>query len=151
VRIDPGALRKALEALQDEPRGGFGGPAVEKRVREIQVRQLRTPEGARLVMDFIGDPLASDAEARLRAALPELENSTVRISPIDASVQTNLAGKLAHDFLGQDPGGLSADELKQRVQDQLRKSGETGDVDVQVEQDGNKRRVEVRVKKEQVR
>ena len=75
----------------------------------------------------------------------------MRISPIDASVQTNLAGKLAHDFLGQDPGGLSADELKQRVQDQLRKSGETGDVDVQVEQDGNKRRVEVRVKKEQVR
>ena len=151
VRIEPGELRKALEAVQEEPRGGFGGPAVEKRVREIQVRQLRTPEGARLVMDFIGDPLAADAEARLRAALPELENSTVRISPIDASVQTNLAGKLAHDFLGQDPGGLSADELKQRVLDQLRKSGETGDVDVQVEQDGNKRRVEVRVKKEQVR
>ena len=151
VRIDPGALRKALEALQDEPRGGFGGPAVEKRVREIQVRQLRTPEGARLVMDFIGDPLAADAEARLRAALPELENSTVRISPIDASVQTNLAGKLAHDFLGQDPGGLSADELKQRVQEQLRRSVETGDVEVRVEQDGNERRVEVRVKKEQGR
>jgi hypothetical protein len=148
VRIDPSALRKALEALQDEPRGGFGGPAVEKHVRTVQVQQLRTPEGPRLVMDFIGDPLAADAEARLRAALPQLKDATVRISPIDASVQTNLAGKLAHDLLGQDPGGLSADELKRRVQEQLRRSGETGDVDVQVEQDGNKRRVEVRVKKE---
>jgi hypothetical protein len=149
VHIDPGQLRKALEALQDEPRGGFGGPQVEKRVREVQVRQLRTPEGPRLVIDFFGEPLAADAEARLRAALPQLENSTVRISPIDASVQTNVAGKLAHDLLGHDPAGLSADELKRRVQEQLRASGETGDVDVRVDQDGNKRRVEVLIKKEQ--
>jgi hypothetical protein len=149
VHIDPGQLRKVTEALQDEPRGGFGGPAIEKRVREVQVRRMQGPEGARLVIDLFGEPLAADAEARLRAALPQLENATVRISPIDASVQTNLAGKLAHDLLGHDPAGLSADELKQRVQEQLRRSGETGDVDVQVSQDGNKRRVEVLIKKEQ--
>jgi len=151
VHIDPDALAKALLALQDEPRGGFGGPAVEKRVREMQVRQLRTPQGPRLQIDVFGEPLAGDAEAKLRAALPQLRDSTVRISTIDASVQTNLAGKLAHDFLGQDPAGLSADELKRRVQEQLRASGETGDVDVQVDQDGARRRVEVRVKKEQRR
>jgi hypothetical protein len=151
VHIDPAELRKALEVLQEEPRGGFGGPAVEKRVREIQVRQLRTAEGPRLQIDLFGEPLAPDAEARLRAALPKLHDATVRISAIDASVQTNLAGKLAHEFLGHDPEGLSAEELKRRVQEQLRASGETGDVDVQVEQDGTRRRVEVRVKKEQRR
>jgi hypothetical protein len=154
VRIDPAELRKALESLQEEPRGGFGGSApaaIEKRVREVQVRQLRTPQGPRLQIDLFGEPLAADAEAKLRAALPQLRDSTVRISTIDASVQTNLAGKLAHDFLGHDPEGLSADELKRRVQERLRANGETGDVDVQVNDDGARRRVEVRVKKEQRR
>jgi hypothetical protein len=151
VHIDPADLHKALEALQEEPRGGFGGRAVEKRVREVQVRQLRTPEGPRLQIDLFGEPLAADAEARLRAALPQLRDSTVRISAIDASVQTNLAGKLAHDFLGHDAEGLSAEELKRRVQEQLRASGETGDVDVRVDQDGTRRRVEVRVKKDERR
>jgi len=151
VHIDPAELRKALASLQEEPRGGFGGPAVEKRVREVQVRQLRTDRGPRLQIDLFGEPLAADAEAKLRAALPQLRDSKVRISTIDASVQTNLAGKLAHDFLGHDPEGLSADELKRRVQEQLRANGETGDVDVQVNDDGARRRVEVRVKKEQRR
>jgi len=154
VHIAPAELRKALEALLEEPRGGFGGPApapIEKRVREVQVRQLRTPQGPRIQIDVFGEPLAADAEARLRGALPQLRDSTVRISNIDASVQTSLAGKLAHDFLGRDPERLSAEELKRRVQEQLRKSGETGDVDVQVNEDGGRRSVEVRVKKEQHR
>jgi hypothetical protein len=149
--LDPAQLRKLTDALQDEPRGGFGGPAVERHVREVQMRHMRSPDSARLVIDFFGEPLAADAEARLRAAVPELKDATMRISAIDASVQTNMAGKLAHDFLGHDPAGLSAEELKRRVQEQLRASGETGDVDVHVDQDGNKRRVEVMIKKEQAR
>ena len=54
-------------------------------------------------------------------------------------------------MLGRDPAGLSADELKRRVQEELRASGETGEVDMQVDQDGGKRRIEVRIKKEQGR
>jgi len=148
LRLDADQLRKGLEALQEEPRGGFGGSPAEKRMREIQVRHVRGGEASRLEIDVFGDPLAPDAEERLRAAVPQLRDATVRISPIDASVRTNLAGKLAHDLLGRDPDGLSAGELKRRVQERLRAGGENGDVDVQVEEEGGKRRVEVRVKRE---
>jgi len=147
--IDPAELRKAIESLQEEAQGGFGGP--EHRSREVLVRRIRTPDGSRLQVDLFGDPLRADAEQRLRAALPQLRDAAVRISAIDASVETSLAGKLAFDLLGREPSGLSAGELKRRVQEQLRAAGETGDVDVKVDDDGNKRRVEVRVRKDQTR
>jgi hypothetical protein len=147
--IDPADLRKAIESLQEEPQGGFGGP--ERRAREVLIRRIRTPDGARLQIDLFGDALRADAEQRLRAALPQLRDATVRISAIDASVETSVAGKLAFDLLGREPSGLSAEELKRRVQEQLRAAGETGDVDVKVDDDGGKRRVEVRVRKDQTR
>ncbi|MFL5376483.1 MAG: hypothetical protein ACJ787_01115 [Myxococcales bacterium] len=147
--IDSADLRKAIESLQEEPQGGFGGP--ERRAREVLVRRIRTSDGARLQIDLFGDALRADAEQRLRAALPQLRDATVRISAIDASVETSVAGKLAFDLLGREPSGLSAEELKRRVQEQLRAAGETGDVDVKVDEEGGKRRVEVRVKKDQTR
>jgi hypothetical protein len=152
LHLDGEQLRKAIEALQEEPRGGFGGSPQEKQMREIQVRHLRAPDGAsHLEIDLFGEPLAADAAERIRAAVPQIGDARVRISPIDASVQTNLAGKLAHDFLGKEAAGLSADELKRRVQEQLRAGGETGEVDVKVDEESGKRRVEVRVRKDRAR
>jgi hypothetical protein len=149
--IDPAELRKAIESLEDEPEGGFGGSEPERRAREVLVRRIRTPEGSRLQIDLFGDALRADAEQRLRAALPPLRDATVHISAIDASVETSVAGKLAFDLLGREPSGLSAGELKRRVLEQLRAAGESGDVDVKVDDEGGKRRVEVRVKKNQAR
>jgi hypothetical protein len=149
--IDPAELRKALESLQEQPEGGFGGSQQERRAREILVRRIHTPDGSRLQVDLFGDPLRADAEQRLRAALPQLRDAAVRISAIDATVETSVAGKLAFDLLGREPSGLSAEELKRTVQERLRAAGETGDVDVKVDDEGGKRRVEVRVRKDQTR
>jgi hypothetical protein len=149
VSIDPAELRKAIESLHEEPQGGFGGS--QGRSREVLVRRIQTARGSRLQIDLFGDPLRVDAEERLRAALPELRGAAVHISQIDASIETSVAGKLAFDLLGRDPSGIDANELKRRVQEQLRADGESGDVDVRIDDEGGKRRVEVRVKKERAR
>jgi hypothetical protein len=147
--IDPADIRKAIDSLREEPQGGFGGSQASS--REVLVRRIQTPRGSRLQIDLFGDPVRSDAEERLRAALPQLRDAAVRVSPIDASVETSVAGKLAFDLLGRDPSGLDANELKRRVQKQLHAAGESGDVDVRVDDEGGKRRVEVRVKQERAR
>src|SRR4051794_19968177 len=66
--IDPAELRKAIESLQEEPQGGFGGP--ERRGRGGLVRRLPAPHGGRPQIDLFGGPPPAAARRRPPAPPP---------------------------------------------------------------------------------
>jgi len=124
----------AIAELQRILAGGEGGP------RQVEVRVERRGGATQVRIDVWGDPRA-DLPQRLRAAFPSAE---VRVAPITGRVRTSVAGLLRVRLFATDPAAI--DKLRQDIKAQLAAQGHGGDVDIQVDESGGKRRVTVKVK-----
>lgn len=85
-------------------------------------------------------PAADSLAADLKAAFPELAGATITAAPAQSNAQQLPIVEVSHE--------LSPEEAKQEIVEQLQAQGVDGQIDVQVQDGAEGRRVEVKVEKE---
>ncbi|MBF5041817.1 hypothetical protein FGE12_05400 [Aggregicoccus sp. 17bor-14] len=136
------------QRLGEQVVGVLRGPG--GRVFEVNLRMLRGSTGVKVLrVDVWGDALPSDAEALegLRA-LPALKGAQVGIEPLQGRVRDSLLGALRHGLFraGASPEERAA--ARQRLIEELRRrEGGDAEVDVQVDEQEGKVRVQQRVRR----
>lgn len=88
-----------------------------------------------------GLPSSAEIPGILTAGVPELASATIQVSDLAPG---SGPAPIAIEAPGDD---VSPEEVKAQILEQLQAQGVEGDVDVKVEDDGEGRRVEVRVEK----
>ncbi|WP_437812856.1 hypothetical protein [Sorangium sp. So ce1078] len=143
IQVADGAEVPEPEAILAVVRG-------EGKTERVMVRGQRGDGATTLTLDVWGDELpAGDVAERIRAAFPALAGAEIREDVLAGTVRGTLGAKLGHELLDLDV--LDKDDVvaaRRQVMEQLAAQGVEGKVDVQIEGDGEKRKVKVRVKRE---
>lgn len=136
--LGPPAVRALVDAFQ------AGGRRFEVRV---QVHQ-REVGPAVTTVDLFGDTVAlADVEATARRAVPALAGKQVTVTAIERQVPGTL-GDAASRLVGREKH-LSPEALKAAIAAELQAAEPGAQVDVQVEEEGGKRKVRVEVRREE--
>jgi hypothetical protein len=137
--LGPEAVRAAVEAL----RGG----ALRLRV---EVRVERRGDGPVLTrIDLWGDTAGmQEVDRILRRAVPALAGADITVSGVEGTVHGNVGGAVAR-LLGR--RDLSPDQLAEAIRREVQKAEPGAQVDVNVEREGDRERVEVRARKTEER
>ncbi len=125
-----------------------------RRPRRRAARDARLEQGngaSTLTLEVWGDeqPEANVA-ARIRTAFPALASADIRDEALEGTVHGTFGKKLGRELLDMDLVDKSDVETARRqVMAQLAAQGIKGKVDVQVDGDGHRQRVKVRVEREE--
>lgn len=135
--LPPDQLRAAVQAVE------AGGSA-----QQVRVRGLKAGDGpVRTTIELYGQTAdMGDIPAIMRRAAPALAALPITVEPIERAVQGELGDKVKH-LVGLDR--LPPDELARLIEAELREADPSAQVEVKVEQDGDRREVRVEVRKEQ--
>jgi hypothetical protein len=117
----------------------------QARVVDVQVTVRGQPGGESVLrVDVWGDGLMTDAEAAARLrALPELAGREPVVQRLEGRVRDTLVGALGHRLFRAGASPEEREAARQRLIEELRHR-EGGEVDVQVDDDGERVRVKVR-------
>jgi hypothetical protein len=95
------------------------------------------------------EPLEGPLADTVRRAFPALKDAVIEESSLHGKVRGTIGEKIGHDLLDLDLiDAADVENAKQQVMAQLAARGVEGTVDVQVESDGSKRKVMIRVEKQ---
>ena len=158
VRYDAAAVgvepRAVLDALQAEL--GEGGPderaePAEGAKRDVSFGVRKEGTGVVVRAEIWGTGLPDEPLAdKLRKALPALKDAAITEEPLQGSVRGTLGEKIGHDLFNINVADAKdVEEARQQVLKQLAARGIQGKVDVQVEGEGKKRKVMIKVEKEE--
>lgn len=147
VRTPPGQPlpggRELARALEDGLGPPPGGSAAR---REMNVHLLRLPSGWLLRVDVWGRR-GGDLLATLRQRIPALASADVRVVPLKGHMRTNLAGLIRHRLLRMPARPELLLAAREAIEAEIGAEGGASNVEVDVDDDGGKRRIIVRVRR----
>jgi hypothetical protein len=147
VSLEPRAVADAIKAAagvkEDAPRAE--GASARK---EVNFRVKRLGDSVEIRAEVWGTDLGPLAEA-LRKELPALKGAEIKEEHLQGKVRGTLGEKLGRDLFDIDVlDETDVAKARQQVMEQLAAQGVEGKVDVKIEGDGTKRKVMIRVEKE---
>lgn len=138
--VEPPLDHQAIEAMIQG-----NGSTTEARVRMAMQNGKSTFE-----IEVWGNGLSkTDVADEIRAKFPALAKAAIHEEVLEGRVHGTLGQKIGHHWLNLDVIDKSdVEAAKQQVMQQLAAQGVTGKVDVDVQDEGGKRKVKVRVERE---
>ena len=130
VHLPEGVELPPQEELRPILRGGAEAGGGSREIR-VQVERRRG-EGTILRIDLWGAPIDGIA-ARLKARLPSLASAPIVVQPLSGRVRTNVAGLLRERLLHGGANPAQVEEARRELEAELRKQGETGKVNLEVD------------------
>jgi hypothetical protein len=117
---------------------------------EVRVRMMMQNGKGTLDIEAWGNGLSNEPVAdKIRSSFPALAKAEIREEVLEGKVHATLGEKLGHDLLNLDViDENDMEAAKEQVMRQLADQGVTGKVDVDVQNEGGKRKVKVRVERE---
>lgn len=116
----------------------------------VTVRVRREGEKVSVHLDVWGSALPEGPLGDgIRKTFPALKDAAITEEDLQGKVRGTLGEKLGHDLLDLDLiDATDVEAARQQVMEQLAASGVQGAVDVKVENEGGKRKIQVRVERE---
>jgi hypothetical protein len=151
LSLEPSAVAEAIKAaagMKDD--GEAAPPEGERRRNEVDLRVLRRGNAVEVRAEIWGMSLPEGSlAAEIQKSLPALEGAEIKEEHLQGKVRGTLGEKLGRDLFNIDVLDESdVETARQQVMEQLAAQGVEGKVDVQIEGDGKKRKVKVRVERE---
>lgn len=134
-------------AVVDLVKGQEGEPSAPE---DVSVRVMRKGSSVAVHLDVWGSDLGDEAIAdRIRKAFPALAGATIAEERLHGKVRGTVGTKIGHDLFDLDVVKQGdVEEVKKQIMAKLAAEGVDGAVDVQVENDGSKQKVMIRVEKQ---
>jgi hypothetical protein len=117
---------------------------------KVEAEVRKAPGGVvSMKLSLWGETVAlTDIETTLRQKFPSLTGAQISVGTVQGTIHSSLGGVIAHGLFASATSPAEIEAARQALIQQLRDAGEDGNVDVQVEDEGNgQRRVKVRVEK----
>lgn len=123
-------------------------PGVEGVNVNIEVAE---PGGTTLNIQLFGDALDGDAlAAQIRNDFPELADADIVVEALEGSVTETWAQRFGREFLNIEVDGSTPEEIRAQVLQNLADQGFEGDAEVIVEDEGDQRKIEIKLTEEEV-
>jgi len=123
---------------------GLGRPGTRS---EVNVEVIQLGSGARVLrVDVWGDG-RKDLIQTLRGRIPALANATLKVIPLEGKVRTSLAGLLGRRMLRLHASPEVVEAARTALREQIGRGDSATTVEVDVQEEGGKRRVLVRMRR----
>jgi hypothetical protein len=144
-------IRAAGDAALPDPEAIVGVIRGEGQPRDVQLQARRVDGVTTLELRVWGDDLPEGPAAdRIRAAFPALAGAEIREAALAGTVRGTVGAKLGRELFDLETlDREDVEETRRRVMAQLAAQGVEGKVDVQIEDEEGKRKVKVRVEREE--
>ena len=95
---------------------------------------------------MFGDSLDGEAVVNMvRADFPELANAEIAVQPLAGTITESWAERFGREVFHLETDGASVEEIQAQVMQQLAEQGFEGDAQVDVTDDGDQRRIEIKL------
>lgn len=155
VALEPSAVADAIKAAagvkdEGEAAARTGEGEGERARSEINLRVLRRGDAVEVRAEVWGTSLPEGPLAdEIQKSLPALKGAEIKEEHLHGKVRGTLGEKLGHDLFNIDVlDETDVATARRQVMEQLAAQGVEGKVDVQIEGDGTRRKVKVRVEQE---